>query len=243
MSNCPIFYTDPESTSTCSSTPIDEGCVECCSCGYLQYESLVPYLREIRSSLDDTTEQSVELEFKLREQIIEISRLFDIDAGVSPGFFSKAHYSTTEVFPTNGSKFIKIPDFVKGTLVVRNMSDCILSNDSYGYQDGYLVFKPCEEHLTCGCHSICGNPKTKIPQPWPDKCYKISGRWGKDCADFAVQMAIRDYLIEGYRMKDPVVVAATGLPTNRGFRVPHSWSTYIKNFKDKRALFSQFAFA
>ncbi len=216
MTSCPTFYINPESSSGCATAPVDDfQCVDCCNCGYIQFESLLPYLKEIRSSLRDDIEQSSELEFKLRDQIIEISRLFDIETGVEPGYFSKAHYNTTQVFPTNGSKYIKIPNFVKDTLDVRTTSNHLLNSNSYGFQDGFLVYHPCSAHYECGCDDGCGNERTFTPQPWPDTCYKVTARWGKECADQAVQMAIRDYLIEGYRVKDPVIIAATGLPIGR----------------------------
>lgn len=243
MIECPIYLVNASATTTPSTPPSSNAGCEGCNCGYLQYESLIPYLAEIRDSLNLTDERTVEFEFKLREQIVEISRLFDIAAGVTPGYFSKAHYYTTKIVPAKGTRFLKIPEFVPETLELRTMDDVLVSSTTYSYRDGHLVYRPCEEHISCGCSDSCGNQRVVKPLPWPESCYKVSAKWGKECADMAVQKAIRDYLIETYRLQDPVVQLANGITVQRTFRVPHSWDLYIKNFKDKRRIFSNFAIA
>lgn len=248
---CTIFWIDPNSLGDANNPPPDDPvtCTDCnCYCGYLQYESLLPYLPEIRDSLKDDVEKSEEFEFRLREQIIEISRLFDIEAGVSPGYFTKSHFATTRLFNTlnSGGRYLKIPEFVPGTLEVRTNNNFLLSDTSYTYENGFLIYRPCTDtgHRRKGCSLNCGSRRCDpIPIHWPPGCYKITARWGKNCADYAVQMSVRDYLIATYRMSDPLKVLSTGLTVLTGFKVPHAWSTYITNFKAKRALFSQFAFA
>lgn len=244
MIDCPIYYVMPGDSCGEQSAPVEDT-PTCggCNCGYVQYEGLVPYLKEINDSLSQDPDRAVELEFKLREQIVEISRLFDIDAGVSPGYFSKAHYRTSKIFTTNGTEYLKVPEHVAGTLEVRTLGDILIDSDSYTLDNGLLRFMPCQAHTRCGCVNACGNSKVSSPLPWPEGCYKVTARWGNECADLAVQKAVRDYLIEGYRVQDPVIAAATGLPISRTFREPHSWSTYIRNFKAKRRIFSQFAVA
>jgi hypothetical protein len=245
--DCPIYLLDPNATAgTCSTSepPVEQSsCAECCNCGYLQFESLLPYLGEINDKLKDDADRFVEFEFKLREQIIEISRLFDIDAGVAPGYFSKSHFRTTRIYPTNGTRYIKVPEFVPNTLEVRTANNVLLDDSSYGYKDGFLVYLPCSRHESCGCTGGCGEAKSARPVEWPNTCYKVTARWGSQCADAAVQRAVRDYLIENYRVQDPVIAINNGIPVSRTFREPHSWNTYISNFKKKRALYSQFAIA
>ena len=245
--DCPIYFVDPNITGgNCSTStpPVEESsCAECCNCGYLQFESLLSYLEEINDKLKEDKDKFVELEFKLREQIIEISRLFDLEAGVQPGFFAKSHYKTTRVTPTNGTRFLKIEPHVAGTLEVRTSDNVLLDASSYSYTDGFLVYLPCAKHESCGCSTGCGSKKAKEPLPWPNSCYKLTARWGAQCSDFAVQKAVRDYLIEGYRMQDPIVSNINGIPISRGFKVPHSWGSYIANFKKQRAFFTQFAIA
>ena len=244
---CPIYYIDPTSTTGgCSTTspPVEESnCASCCNCGYLQFESLLPYLGEIGDTQKNDNDKAVELEFKLREQIIEISRLFDIEAGVEPGFFSKSHYKTTKVTTSNGTRYLKVPEYVPGTLEIRNTANVVLDSSSYAYADGFLVYLPCATHVSCGCSSGCGEVKAESPQPWPNTCYQVTARWGSECSNFAVQKAVRDYLIEGFRMQDPIVPNINGIPISRGFKVPHSWASYISNFKKQRAFFTQFAIA
>ncbi len=242
MTDCPIYLVLPGTVSAPSPME-DEGGCSGCACGYLQYESLIPHLKEIRDSLNLTDERSVDFEFKLREQIVEISRLFDIAAGVRSGFFSKAHYSTTKVVTSNGTRYLKVPDHVAGSLEVRNVEDVLLDPIYYEFRDNHLVYMPCTKHSTCGCTSTCGTRNYRKVQEWPDACYKIRAKWGSECADLAVQKAIRDYLIETYRMQDPVIQLANGLSIQRKFQVPHAWEVYIKNFTDKRKIFSNFAIA
>lgn len=238
MANCPIYWLNPEDLVGETSAPAcaPQSCTECCNCGYIQYESLIPYLGEIKDALKQGGDISVELEFKLREQILEISRVFDMDAGVAPGHFSKSHYASTKIIPNRGGRYLKVGKFVPNTLEVRNLQDQVLNPGSYAVQDGFLVYMPCAEHTYCMCSSGCGEKKVKAETyDWPQGCYKVTARWGTECADLAVQRAVREYLIESYRVQDPVVVAATGLPTSRTFRVPHSWASYISNFKKKNA--------
>jgi hypothetical protein len=243
MIDCPIYYVIPGATGD-PSPPVDD-VVTCggCNCGYLQYEELIPYLKEIQSKAKEDAEDYTQFEFRLRQQILEVSRLFDMEAGVSPGYFAKGHYKTTKLYTSNGGKYIKIPEFILGTLEVRTVDDVIVDDSTYGYENQHLVYLPCMEHLACGCNDGCGN--TRVPQPyaWPNRCYKVSAKWGKDCADVAVKMAVRDYLIETYRTQDPIHVVASGLPVQTFFRVPHSWETYMKNFKQRNKFFSQWAIA
>ena len=245
MSDCLTFWVNPNDMGEGDNPPPENppSCGGDCSCGYVQYESLIPYLKEINDALKTDPEKATELEFKLREKIVAISRLFDMEAGVEPGYFSKSHYQTTKLFATNGTRYIKIPPFVPGTLEVRTANNFLLNESLYAYSDGFLVYLPCMTHTSCSCSSSCGSKRTTQPQPWGDGCYYITARWGNECTDEAVKMAITDYLIEGYRVNDPVIVAATGLPVSRSFRAPHSWDAYITNFKAKRRVFSEFAIA
>lgn len=242
MIECPI-YISTTGTTTEPTPPSKDDAVCGCNCGYIQYESLIPYLAEINDSLHLDANKSTEFEFKLREQIAEISRLFDLAAGVTQGYFSKAHYRTTQIYTSNDSRYIRVKPHLSGTLEVRTLDDVLIDPSNYRYQDEHLIYMPCQEHITCGCSDTCGNVKLAVPQSWPDKCYKITAKWGNECADLAVQMAVRDYLIEKYRMQDPVIQLANGISIQRRFMVPHSWDTYLKNFKAKREIFSNFAIA
>ena len=243
MDNCPIYYSSGTANLVTDPPPSPDiiGCEHSCNCGYIQYENLIPYLSEIKDNLKDDPEKYTQFEFKLREQIIEVSRVFDIDAGVKAGYFTKSHYLSTKVYSTNGTRYLKIPEFVEGTLQVRNTANQIIPEEWYSYKDGYLVYLPCSKHSITGCDTSCSTKKRRKAVEWPEGCYQVTARWGKDCADLAVQRAVREYIIESYRVQDPVIVAATGLPVSRTFRVPHSWSTYVNNLKQKRSLYSRFA--
>lgn len=243
MIECPVYITVP-SEDAVADPPVDDvvGCTSC-NCGYIQYESLIPYLKEIRDAANITDEDHIDFEFKLRELIVEVSRIFDISAGVSPGYFSKAHYFTTRIYPTRGSRYMKIPEHVEGTLELRTLDDLVIDPSYYGYENNHLVFLPCYNTVNCQCTAGCGVEKSPTPIRWPDSCYKVSAKWGKECSDMAVQKAVRDYLIETFRMQDPVIQTANGISIQRRFTVPHSWEVYIKNFKDKRKIFSNFAIA
>ncbi len=248
MIDCPIFFVNPGDLVGGASVPPSDppNCNSCCNCGYVQYEGLLPYLGEIQHYANGPdTEKSDQFEFRLREQLLEISRLFDHEAGVKPGYFSKAHSLTTKTFPTNGSSFIKIPDFVPGTLEVRNMKDQLINPATYGVRDGYLEYHPCQKRYNAYCTSHCGckRRRHRETRPWPEGCYQVTARFGKECADVAVQMAIRDYLIEKFRLQDVGEATANGFPISRTFKVPYSWSSYISTFKNRRHLFSGVAFA
>lgn len=243
MIECPIYYVDPNSTTTLPSPPVEEQNCAGCNCGYLQFENLLPYLKELNDKLREDRESFNDLEFKLRQQIVEVSRLFDIEANVRQGYFSKAHYKTTQVVTTNGTKYLKVDPFVPGSLTVRTTDDYILDESSYKLENQHLVYLPCRNHSDCGCSVGCRTPKSVTPRPWPNACYKLTAKWGSECADYAVQMAVRDYLIELYRTQDPVKMLSAGIPVQISFRVPHSWETYITNFKRKTHFFSQFAIA
>jgi hypothetical protein len=242
MIDCPIYLNSASSTVTTSAPPQDDATCGC-NCGYIQYESLIPYLAEIPDSLNLTPNKSTEFEFKFREQIAEISRLFDLSAGVTPGYFSKAHYRTTQTYTADGSKYIRVKPHLSGSLEVRTMDNEEVDPSTYSLRDEHLVFMPCEQHTNCGCTDVCGSWNSPLTRVWPDKCYQVTAKWGNECADLAVQMAVRDYLIERYRMVDPVIQLANGISIQRKFTVPHSWETYIKNFKAKREIFSNYAIA
>lgn len=246
MSDCPVYFINETDLLQDVSEPPTEptSCSSQCHCGYVQFESLIPYLPEIKDRMKYPTDDGVELEFRLRQEIVEISRIFDVAAGVKPGYFSPAHYQTTQIYSSDGTKFIKIGDFVPDTLEVRTLANQVLNPATYAVKDGYLIYMPCSSHSnTSECTSGCSEHKAYRPVPWPSACYKVTARWGKSCADTAVQRAVREYLIESYRVQDPAVNAATGLPVTRSFQAPFSWTTYIDNFKARRALYGQFAIA
>ncbi len=70
----------------------DSECSSCkCYCGYIQYESLAPYMPKLTNNYTKDTDHII-TEAKLREQIVEISRYFDVETNVEEGFYSKAHY-------------------------------------------------------------------------------------------------------------------------------------------------------
>lgn len=238
MVDCPIYLNLPEIEGEPSPSIDDVSCGGC-NCGYLQFEELLPYMKEIKDKVKQDAEEYNEFEFRLRQQILEVSRLFDMEAGVRHGYFSKAHYKTTQVYSRDGGKYIKIPEFVLGTLEVRTMDDVIVDESFYGFENQHLVYLPCLEHSSCSCDG----ERSNTPIAWPDKCYKVSAKWGKDCADLAVKMAVRDYLIDTYRLQDPIKVLATGIPFQVTFRKPDAWTTYMSNFKQRNKFFSQWAIA
>lgn len=240
----PIYYINPEQSGEPNPPPAEpQTCHTGCRCGYVQFESLIPYLEEIRDKMRENPVKATEFEFKLREQIIEVSRIFDISANVAPGFFSPAHFQTTRVYTTNGTRFLKVPEFVAGSLEVRTMDNYLVDPSLYALRDGFLVYLPCAHHphAANSCRTTCGDVPSRTPQPWPDSCYQVTARWGTRCADMAVQMAVREYLIESYRVQDPAMIAATGIPASRSFTPPYSWIAVIENFRSRRALYSQFA--
>ena len=132
----------PDDVVAGTPAPPPPTCQTGCNCGYLQYEGLLSYFAEINDSLAQSPENAVQLEYKLREQIIEISRLFDMDAGVEPGYFSKSHYSTTQIVSSDRTRYLKVPEHVAGTLEVRTMSDQIVPETAYVYKNGFLIFHP-----------------------------------------------------------------------------------------------------
>lgn len=244
--DCTIYWIDPEILGEEDNPPPDDPiqCTSCdCYCGYVQFESLLGYLKELNHPVKQDAEDYTEFEYKVREQIVEISRLFDVEAGVKPGYFSKAHYQTTKTVLSNSTRYLKIPDFVPGTLEVRTHGNFLLDPSVYMYKDGYLLYMPCTSHSNTSCSSDCGGSSKRRPIKWPDACYYVTARWGKECADLAVQMAVRDYLIERYRLQDPVIAMINGIPVTRTFKAPHSWTSYISNFKGRRKIYSQFAIA
>lgn len=256
MIDCPIFFQMPGSVPGTPDPPVDD-VISCggCDCGYLQFEDLMGYLPEIEDNLKQNPDSYTDFEFKLRKSIIEVSRLFDIEAGVQPGYFSKAHYKTTKIFATNGTRYIQLPPFVDNTLEVRTLDDIVVSNTTYAVENSHLVHYPCLKHVNAGCgcsfglgcghlcSSGCRRRRAKRFHPWPNGCYKITAKWGFECADVAVQRSVRDFLIESYRLQDPVVTLANGISIQRTFKVPYSWSSYISNFKARRKIFSGYAIA
>jgi hypothetical protein len=132
---------------------------------------------------------------------------------------------------------------VLGTLEVRTLDDVLINEGTYGFENQHLVFRPCSSHISCGCPDGCNNTRIKRETGWPHSCYKVTARWGKECTDFAVKMAVRDYLIETYRMQDPIKQLATGIPFQATFRKPDAWETYMRNFKQRAKFFSQYAIA
>lgn len=239
---CTIYHIDPEELGTPVQVESEE-CVGCnCHCGYIQFESLAPYLTKItRVSTQD--EDHIVLEARLRQQIVEVSRLLDLETKATPGAYSKAHYKVIKVYG-DGSRYLKIPEFVAGTLEVYTLSGYKVNPDSYTYKDGLLIFNPCESHTSsCGCTNACGiyQPK-RIPSGWKG-CLQVKAKFGQECADYAVQMAVRDYLIEHNTFGDIKQQVAEGITIRSSFKRPDSWETVVNQYLNRRKFPNQFAFA
>lgn len=239
---CTLYHIDPEELGTPVQLESEE-CVGCsCHCGYIQFESLAPFLTKLSNTYTQD-EDHIVLEARIRQQIVEVSRLFDAETKVEPGTYSKAHYKILKLYP-EGSRYLKIPEFVKGTLEVYTDKGYLINPESYNYKDGLLILNPCESHsVTCGCTSACGMYEVKrIPQGWHG-CLQVKAKFGKECADYAVQLAVRDYIIEHNTFSDVRYQIREGITVGRGFRVPHSWETLVKKYLENRRFPNQFAFA
>lgn len=239
---CTIFHIDPNEVET--TLTVDDECGgECkCSCGYIQFESLVPYFPQLSSNAVQDDDYIV-LEARLRQQIVEVSRLFDAETKVENGFYSKAHTKILKLYG-NGTRYLKIPDYVAGTLTLYNQSGVEIDSSSYGYKDGFLIYQPCVTHTsTCGCTSQCGIYETSIsPAGWKG-CLQAKANFGTECADYAVQMAVRAYIIEFNTFGDQKEATWQGYPVSRGFKVPHAWTTLVMKYCQKKSHFNQFAIA
>lgn len=217
------------------------GCV--CHCGYIQYESLAPYMPKLTNNYTKDDDH-VLLEARLRQQIIEISRLFDAETKVEDGTYSKAHYKILDLYG-NGTNYLPVPDFVKGSLKLYTKEGYLINSDSYAYKDGFLVLNPCNSHSSnCGCVASCGayqNQNQNQNIGWGG-CFKVKAKFGKECADQAVQMAVRDFLIEHNTFADEKEAKFAGL-VPRPFRVPYSWSKLVEKYLQTKRLNSYFSFA
>lgn len=242
---CTLYHINPSDLeNNLVQLKVEESdCSTCgCQCGYIQFESLAPYMTKLlRHSTQD--DDHIILEARLRQQIVEISRLFDSETRVEPGFYSKAHYKLIKLYG-NGSSYLKIPDFVPGTLELYTENGYLINPKSYIYKDGMLITNPCSSHSpTCGCTLSCGiYQPTKIPAGW-NGCLQAKAKFGKSCADIAVQLAVRDYLIEHNTFGDIQEVMYKGLPIVRSFKVPHSWAVLTQTYREEKKLFNQFGFA
>lgn len=217
-------------------------CAKCgCHCGYIQYESLAPYMSKLSNNFTKD-EEHILLEGKIRQQIVEISRLFDAATKVEDGFYSKAHYKVVKLFGNNIS-YLSIPDFVDGSLELYTEDGYLINSNTYTAKDGYLIINPCTSHSqSCGCHASCGMySQTANHHVW-NGCFQVKAKFGKECADIAVQMAVRDYLIEHLTFADEKDAVFGGLRA-RPFREPHSWTTLIQKYTEGKKLHSYFGFA
>lgn len=241
---CTQFYTIPQTNEK----PVDilslVSCVDrCdCNCGYILYESLAPHMSKLTNEYTKN-EDHIALEAKLRQQIIEVSRLFDLETSSRPGEHSSAHYKILKLYG-NGSKYLKIPEFVDGTLQLYTADNYLINPDSYAYIDGFLVLNPCVDHSSsCGCTDGCGSYSSTVLTPGWTGCLQAYAKFGKECADQAIQLAIKLYIIELNSYGEVKETNFQGLPIARGFKLPHAWESTIKNYKDKKRAYNTFAFA
>lgn len=244
MNSCCLqYYIIPEEVSDCEVLKLDSSeCGDCnCHCGYIQYESLAPYMPKLTNNYTKD-EEYILLEAKLRQQIIEISRLFDAETKVEDGTYSKAHYKVAKLFG-DSSSYLKIPDFVSGSLELYTENGYLINPSTYLYRDGYIVLKPCSSHSSsCGCNKSCGiYNQPNFSLGW-NGCFQAKAKFGKECADQAVQMAVRDFLIEHLTFSDEMEARFGGL-TPRPFRTPYSWTALVQKYLQTKTLHNLFAFA
>lgn len=240
---CTQYYTIPTEEEQVILTEcelVDSSCI--CYCGYIQYESLAPYLTKLTNNATRDEDHNA-LEAKLRQQIVEVSRLFDVETKVKPGYYSNAHYKLLTLIG-DGTRYLKIPEFIPGTLELYTQDSYLINPTSYAYIDGFLVFNPCQNHSnSCGCGSNCGIYDKQLGPPGWNGCFQAKAKFGKECADYAVQLAVRSYIIEYNTYGDVKETNYQGLPISRGFRVPHSWSVAVQKYLETKRSFNAFTFA
>ncbi len=248
MNSCCLntYIINEEELSDVKKLEIDSSsCNECyCYCGYIQYESLAPYMPKLINTATKD-EDYLLLEAKLREQIIEISRLFDAETKVVSGYYSKSHFSIVKLYG-DGSSRLSIPDFVSDSLELYTESGYLINPETYYYKDGYLVIKPCTSHSnTCGCSNTCGSYISqvhKFTRGW-EGTFQAKARFGNECADMAVRMAVKAYLIEYNTFGDQQEATRLGYPVTRSFRKPDVWITLVKKYTEGKRLNHYFGFA
>lgn len=240
---CTLYHIDPSDIVETKCISIEDECTDCrCQCGYIQFESLTPYMTKL-SNTNTRDEDHINLEAKLRQQIVEVSRLFDLATKAEPGTYAKAHCKIIKLYG-NGSRYLKIPEFVDGTLELYTANGYLINSDSYGYKDGFLIQYPCENHgAACGCTNDCGNYPKQILGPAWNGCFQAKAQFGKECADSAVQLAIKSYIIEYNTYGDVKETNFQGLPISRGFKVPHSWQVAVDKYLERKRQFNSFGFA
>lgn len=240
---CTRYYTIPEVTGERIQLDTLESCGACdCHCGYILYESLAPHMSKLMNDHTNDDDHNI-LEAKLRQQIVEVSRMFDLETLAKPGEHSKAHYQIIKLFG-DGTRYLKIPEYVDGTLELYTKDGFIINPESYEYKDGFLILNPCINHTSsCGCVDSCGMyQKQNYPPGW-NGCLQARAKFGKECSDYAVQLAVRLYIIELNSYGEVRETNYQGLPISRGFKVPHAWDVAVRTYKDKKQSFNTFAFA
>lgn len=241
---CTVFYINDEDSNSALELEEDQQCDECkCHCGYIQFESLAPYMTELSNNFTQDDDYLI-LEAKLRQQIIEVSRLLDVETNAEFGEYSKAHYKIIDLIGNNTS-YLKIPEYVPNTLELYK-NGILINPDSYAYKDGFLIMNPCgndNNTSSCGCTNDCGSHRSEIlPKGWKG-CYKAKAKFGKICSDPVVQLAVRSYLIELNTYGDVKETNYQGLPISRGFKKPDAWVSLIEKYSNKKKFFNQFGFA
>lgn len=220
-----------------------EPCCGSCKCGYVLFESLLKYLPEVKSVYREDGVLSSGIEFKLRQQIIRISRLFDLLSGYEPGYFSKAHYNKLQVIPSNNSRYLKINHYLAGSLTLLDSAGQVVPPQSYKYINGFLVLNPeYKSGSGCGCSSICHHKKRERFPEWHDNFYTAVARFGFDCVDSVVELAVTAYIINIYKSQDLMSLQNNAFPTT-SVKPPYEWDSAINAYKAKRMLFNSFGIA
>jgi hypothetical protein len=241
---CSVYHIYPDAKQQdCCQLPEIEECDDCqCHCGYIQYEQLAPYIDRLSNSFTQDDDH-IKLEARLRFQIVWVSRLFDEETNAPHGTYSKGHVKL-ERLTGNGTRYLRIPEFVKGTLELYTEDGCLINPQSYAYESGALVLYPCAEHTsTCGCLNTCGEYQSqRLPMGW-NGCFYAKAQFGKECADPIVQAAVMAYIIEFNTFGDQKEATFQGYPVSRKFRKPDVWVDLVNRYKLKRKVRHTFAFA
>ena len=241
MIDCPFYYVYENDTPP-EPTELDEedSCVCRCNCGYLTFESLIPFLDEIQQVAQRDPAEYVKLEIKLRKLILGVSRIFDADVGVESGFYSTSHVAVKTVQSTG--RYLKVPPFVKGTVEVFGMDNVQIASNLFGTKGEYVLYMPCANHGQSCCKSSCWSNGYRNPLEWPRSCYKVRARWGYECADEAVEIAVREYVMALLK-KEEFITSGTGLEIKRGFKSPVTWEKLVESYRRKRNIHSRYGIA
>lgn len=126
------------------------------------------------------------------------SRIFDLEANFTPGYFAIPTVATDRIFYGNGSTYLTVDPYVAGSITAVSLSTG-WTTPTYDERDGFLAVRPIPGLFETESQGLLGMPGGYWPNNVP---VTVNARWGFAAVPQDVVDAVARQAVFMYRTSD-----------------------------------------